>query len=209
VNVVLVDHRGYDTLGEVTVLGIVALAVLSLIGSAPARKLRAMMSHGLEQSPAHFNPEDPKSVNIGPQPTLHSSLFITAMRLILPLALIFAGYVFFKGHNAPGGGFIAGLTASVALAVFRMAAGPGALKKLVPIKPAPMAAIGLAAVLFSAAWPMAIGDAFLRSYHDIVDLPGGGSYHWASVLIFDLGVLTVVVAASVGIINRLTEEIET
>jgi len=209
VNVILVDHRGYDTLGEVTVLGITALAVLSLIGSAPARKLRALVSRGLGGVPEQFHPDDPRSVNIGPQPTLHSSLFTIAMRLILPLALIFAGYVFFKGHNAPGGGFIAGLTASVALAVFRMAAGPDALKKLIPIKPAPMAAIGLAVALASAVWPLAIGDAFMRSYHDIVELPGGGSYHWASVMLFDFGVLTVVVAVSVGIINRLTEEIET
>jgi multisubunit Na+/H+ antiporter MnhB subunit len=209
VNVILVDHRGYDTLGEITVLGIVALAVLSLIGSAPAKKLRAMVTRGLDYSPDQFHPDDPKAVNIGPQPTLQSSLFEVAMRLILPLALIFAGYVFFKGHNAPGGGFIAGLTASVALAVFRMASGPDALKKLIPVKPAPMAAIGLGIALLSAAWPMAIGDPFLRSYHDVVELPGGGSYHWASVMLFDLGVLTVVVAASVGIINRLTEEVET
>ncbi len=209
VNVILVDHRGYDTLGEITVLAIVALAVLSLVGSAPAKKLRAMMTRGLDPAPDQFHPEDPKAVNIGPQPTLQSSLFAVSMRLILPLALIFAGYVFFKGHNAPGGGFIAGLTASVALVVFRMAMGPDSIKKLLPIKPAPMAALGLGIALFSAAWPMAIGDPFLRSYHDVTALPGGGSYHWASVMLFDLGVLTVVVAASVGIINRLTEEVET
>jgi len=208
VNVILVDHRGYDTLGEVTVLGITAIAVLSLIGSAPARKLRAMLDHGSEYPSDQFHPADPRAVDIGPQPTLQSSLFATAMRLILPLAFIFAGYVFFKGHNEPGGGFIAGLTASVALAVFRMATGPQALKSLLPIKPAPMAGIGLALVLLSASIPLALGHEFLRSYHDIVELPGGGSYHWASVLLFDLGVMTVVVAASVGVINRLTEEVE-
>lgn len=208
VNVILVDHRGYDTLGEVTVLGITALAVLSLVGSAPARKLRAMLSNGLDDSGDQFHPDDPKAVNISAQPTLSSSLFATAMRLILPLGLIFAGYVFFKGHNEPGGGFIAGLTAAVALAVFRMAHGPAALKSLIPIKPAPMAAIGLGAALFSALLPMILGYDFLRSFHDVMKLPGEGSYHWASVLLFDLGVLTVVVAASVGIINRLTEELE-
>ncbi len=209
VNVVLVDHRGYDTLGEITVLGITALAVLSLVGSAPARKLRAMLSHGLDDSGDQFHPDDPKAVNIGAQPTLSSSLFATGMRLILPLGLIFAGYVFFKGHNEPGGGFIAGLTAAVALAVFRMAHGPNALKDLIPIKPAPMAALGLGIALFSAILPMLFGYDFLRSFHDILKLPGDGSYHWASVTIFDLGVLIVVVGVSVGIINRLTEELET
>jgi len=208
VNVVLVDHRGYDTLGEVTVLGITALAVLSLVGSAPARKLRAMLSHGLDESGEQFHPDDPKAVNIGPQPTLRSSLFATAMRLILPLGLIFAAYVFFKGHNEPGGGFIAGLTAAVALAVFRMAHGPEALKNLIPIKPAPMAALGLAVALFSALLPMVLGYDFMRSFHDVMELPGDGSYHWASVALFDLGVLIVVVGVSVGIINRLTEELE-
>ncbi len=208
VNVVLVDHRGYDTLGEVTVLGITALAVLSLVGSAPARKLRAMLSHGLDDSGEQFHPDDPKAVNIGPQPTLRSSLFSTGMRLILPLGLIFAAYVFFKGHNEPGGGFIAGLTAAVALAVFRMAHGPEALKSLIPIKPAPMAAMGLAVALFSALLPMLLGYDFMRSFHGVLKLPGEGSYHWASVALFDLGVLIVVVGVSVGIINRLSEELE-
>ena len=208
VNVILVDHRGYDTLGEVTVLGITAIAVLSLIGSAPARKLRAMLSRGLDYGKDQFHPDDPTAVDIGPQPTMQTSLFSTAMNLILPLALIFAAFVFFKGHNEPGGGFIAGLTASVALAVFRMAHGGDAIKKLIPFKPAPMAATGLGIALFSAVLPLLLGYEFMRSFHDKVGLPGGGSYHWASVVLFDLGVMTVVVAASVGIINRLTEEVE-
>ena len=64
------------------------------------------------------------------------------MKLILPLSFIFAGYVFFKGHNEPGGGFVAGLIASVALAVYRMSEGVEALRRLIPFKPSTTAAVG-------------------------------------------------------------------
>ncbi len=201
VNVTLVDFRGYDTLGEVTVLAIAAMGVFALIVAVPAS------SASRNEDVCHL-PREAYHVPEGPQPSLTSSLFRTAMRLILPLSLMFAAYMFFKGHNEPGGGFIAGLVMSVALAVYRMAEGQRALRRILPIKPGPLAALGLAIALATAVFPLLLGDPLLRSYQGEIPLPGGGSYHFASVLFFDLGVLFVVVAVSVGIINRLTEELE-
>ncbi len=202
VNVILVDFRGYDTFGEITVLAIAAMGVFALLAAAP-RPSSTSVRRDLEEA-RHLAPPTP-------QPNLSSVLFRTSMRLILPLSLIFAAYVFFKGHNAPGGGFIAGLVVAVSLAVLRMAEGPGALKSVLPIKPATMAAIGLVFALGIGLFPLLVSggaEPFLQSHHRYIPLPAGGEYHWTSPLIFDIGVLTVVVAVSVGIINRLTEELE-
>ncbi|MFG0257139.1 MAG: hydrogen gas-evolving membrane-bound hydrogenase subunit E [Phycisphaerales bacterium JB043] len=197
VNVILVDFRGYDTLGEITVLAIAAIGVFVLVGRSK-RRGDSTVSMTV----------DHHGVDHGAQPWVTSSLFKTGMRLILPLSLMFALYMFFKGHQEPGGGFIAGLVAAVSLAVYRMAEGPDALKKLLPMKPGPLAAWGLLVALLTAIVPLALGYPLLRSHTAYVPMPGDGVFHWASVLFFDLGVLIVVVAVSVGVINRLTEELE-
>ncbi|RMH24293.1 MAG: DUF4040 domain-containing protein, partial [Planctomycetota bacterium] len=189
VNVILVDFRGYDTLGETTVLAIAAMGIFALIAAVPRR----------QQDRAHV--VDPAR--------LSSSLVRTAMKLILPLGLLFAAYMFFKGHNEPGGGFIAGLVAAVVLAVYRMAKGPEALKSLLPIKPGVLAGLGLLIALATALTPVAFGLPVLTSYNGAIPLPGADPYHFSTVVFFDLGVLIVVIAVSVGVIHRLTEELET
>jgi NADH:ubiquinone oxidoreductase subunit 5 (subunit L)/multisubunit Na+/H+ antiporter MnhA subunit/multisubunit Na+/H+ antiporter MnhB subunit len=197
VNVILVDFRGYDTLGEITVLAIAAIGVFVLIGRS---KRRGDSTVAVDV--------DHHGVDHGAQPVVTSSLFKTGMKLILPLSLMFALYMFFKGHNEPGGGFIAGLVAAVSLAVYRMAEGPDALKKLLPMKPGPLAAWGLLIALTTAFVPILLGYPLMRSHIAVVPLPGDSVYHLASVMFFDLGVLIVVIAVSVGVINRLTEELE-
>ncbi len=201
VNVILVDFRGYDTLGEITVLAITVMGILSLLSSVPPTRIRGV---------------DPTVCYVGAQPQLRSILLHTAMRLVLPLALVFAAYIFFKGHNQPGGGFIAGLIASVGLAVYRMTEGFDALKRIVPIRPGHLAATGLSLALGTGLLvPMllmltgAVDDAaFLRSWHGYIPLFGGAEYHLTTVMFFDLGVFLCVVGASMGIINRLEEELE-
>jgi multisubunit Na+/H+ antiporter MnhB subunit len=206
VNVILVDFRGYDTLGEITVLSIAMIGVLALIGAVPAVSPRYSGTPG-----ATF----PRRQPIGPQPHLRSVLFRTGMRLVLPLALIFAAYVFFKGHQEPGGGFIAGLIASVGLAVYRMAEGKRALTRLVPFRPGKIAAVGLAIALVTGVVPLIMSllpgggeAAFLTSAQAYIPRPGADPYHLASVAFFDLGVFIVVVGVSVGMINRFEEELE-
>lgn len=205
VNVILVDFRGYDTIGEITVLSITMMGVLALLGACPKPR----------------RTDDPtQTLTLGSQPHLRSSMLGTVMRLILPLVLLFAGYVFFKGHNEAGGGFIAGLIASVGLAAYRMAAGNFALRVLLPIKPGIMAAFGLLIALATGLTPVlleavtggsgagGLGGPLLMSDNQYLPLPGAGEFHWTSVMLFDLGVFIVVVAVSVGMINRFEEELE-
>ncbi len=194
VNVILVDFRGYDTVGEITVLAITLMGVLALLSAVPA--------------PRDLAEGHPTLIN-GPQPHLRSVLLRTAMKLILPISLLFAGYIFFKGHNEPGGGFIAGLIAAVALAAYRMSEGGDALRRLVPVTPGVMGAIGLAIAIATGLIPMLIGQPFFTSSQGYIPLPGADSpFHWTSVMFFDLGVFIVVIAVSVGIINRFEEELE-
>ncbi|MCB9848481.1 MAG: DUF4040 domain-containing protein [Phycisphaeraceae bacterium] len=206
VNVTLVDFRGYDTLGEITVLSIAAMGVFAILAVVPASRFKPSASQlSSTEFAARF---DHRGVKYGRQIMLSTPLLQTTMRLVLPLALIFAGYEFFKGHNEPGGGFIAGLVASVALAVYRMTFGPSVMKGLKPITPALCIAAGLLIALTTSATPLFLGEAFLRSANGYIERGGSEPYHWATAAFFDLGVFLVVVGVSVGIINRLLEELE-
>ncbi|MEX0652937.1 MAG: MnhB domain-containing protein [Phycisphaeraceae bacterium] len=139
-----------------------------------------------------------------------SSLILrTSMALIMPLALLFALFMAIKGHNAPGGGFIGGLIAAVALALYRMTYGAQAFRDLVPVHPRTVMAAGMALAVATAVAPLLAGLPLLHSYLADIPLPGVGPVHFASALFFDAGVFLVVVGVSVGMIVRLSEEIET
>jgi multisubunit Na+/H+ antiporter MnhB subunit len=138
-----------------------------------------------------------------------SLLLQTSTRLIFPLTLIFAMYVAIKGHNEPGGGFIGGLMASVAFLLYRMAFGRGALLRLLPLHPRVLVSIGLAIALLTGLVPMLFGKAFLTSaVIDELAIGFGQTIHFASAVFFDAGVLLVVVGVTVGMIQRLSEELE-
>jgi len=137
-----------------------------------------------------------------------SSLVLrTAMRLILPLTLLFAAYMAIKGHNEPGGGFIGGLVAAVALALYRMSNGPQALRSLVPMHPRVLIFVGLTIAICTAVAPMLFNQPLLTSYNTDVHLGFNQSFHFASAMFFDIGVLLVVIGVSIGMITRFSEEL--
>ena len=137
-----------------------------------------------------------------------SSLILrTAMRLILPLTLLFGAFMALKGHNEPGGGFIGGLVIAVGLAMYRMSHGAAALEKLVPVHPRWLIFTGLAVATATAATPLLMGEPVLRSFVEHLHLPVLGDFHFASAVFFDLGVLLVVVGSSMGIVTRFGEEL--
>lgn len=140
---------------------------------------------------------------------MSSILLRTAIKLIFPLVLIFAAYTALKGHNEPGGGFIGGLMAAVAFLLFRMANGRKALVKLMPFHPRSLVALGLGIALATAIAPLFFGKPLLTSLViDELSIGLGQSIHFASAVFFDTGVLMVVVGVSVGMIQRLNEEID-
>ncbi len=138
-----------------------------------------------------------------------SPLFKTAARLIVPLTLLFAAYIALRGHNSPGGGFIGGLMVSVALILYRLAHGRHAILRLLPFHPRVLVALGLGIAYATALIPLLFGRPLLTSL--VIDgfyIGLGQRVHFASALFFDVGVLLVVVGVTVGMIQRLSEEVD-
>lgn len=188
VNVILVDFRGFDTFGEITVLGIAAIGVLSLMDGMRAHG--TTMTQGLTY---RFNPS----------PLM---LRITAS-WILPVALVVSLYIFMRGHNLPGGGFIAGLVTSLALIIQYIAVGQDKTEQLLGAKSGRLyeiwIGIGLtiAGLTGIAAWFWS--RPFLTSAHIYVSPPIIGEIHLASAALFDVGVYVTVVGATMLMISVL------
>ena len=138
---------------------------------------------------------------------MSSVILRTAVRFILPLTFLYAAYAALKGHNGPGGGFIAGLIAAVGLCTYRMSYGDRAFHRLLPIPPRWLVFVGLGLAAGVAALPLLFGQPLLRSASTTLHL-GGADVHLVSATAFDLGVLLVVVGVAVGMISRLGEELD-
>ena len=138
---------------------------------------------------------------------MSSVILRTAVRFILPLTFLYAAYAALKGHNGPGGGFIAGLIASVGLCTYRMSYGDRAFHRLMPIHPRWLVFVGLGLAAGVAALPLLFGQPLLRSASTTLHL-GSADVHLVSTTAFDLGVLLVVVGVAVGMISRLGEELD-
>jgi len=138
----------------------------------------------------------------------------TAGKVIVPLSLLFAVHIYLKGHQTPGGGFVAGLVTAVALIVFRMTWGGDALRRLLPAPERTLLGVGLLLAGGAGFGALAAGLPFLTSNYGYLPLPGldglpdhGGSFEWATVMIFDLGVMLVVAGVVVGMIDALSREL--
>ena len=126
-------------------------------------------------------------------------------RLILPLALLVSVFIFLRGHNAPGGGFIAGLVTAIALILQYVAFGAGWTQRRVRADFHPVVALGvlIAGLTGVASW--FFGRPFLTSWHDHVHLPLIGDIEIASAIAFDFGVYLVVVGAALLVMANLSK----
>ena len=136
----------------------------------------------------------------------------TASKLLVPLSLVFAMFVYFKGHQTPGGGFVAGLVAAVALIVHRMSEGGDSLRKMLPYPERAFIAVGLLLAMITGLGPTFFGLPLFTSAHGYLPLPAGAGqnveFEWASVMVFDFGVFLVVTGVVVGMIDALSKELE-
>lgn len=131
-------------------------------------------------------------------------IFRTLATPIVFVLLAIGLHFFLRGHNAPGGGFIAGLIVAVAALVARMARG----QRLLVIAPTRLLSWGLLLALLTGTVPMLWGNAFLKSGHGRLHWPLIGDFEWASAALFDLGVFLVVIGATLTIIDLLAEDRE-
>ena len=137
----------------------------------------------------------------------------TAVRVIVPTSLVFAFYLYFKGHQTPGGGFVAGLVAGVAIIIHRMACGKTSMYRLLPCPERTLIAIGLTLAVLTGIGALVQGLPFLTSNFGYIELPGSTAenpeyFEWASVMVFDFGVMLVVSGVVVGMISALSEELK-
>lgn len=185
VNVILVDFRGFDTLGEIVVLALAGLCVFAMLKglrlSAPTRDI-----NGIEWN------HDP-----------HPPIMQTITRLLFPLMLMVAVFIFLRGHNLPGGGFIAGLIAAVALISQYLANGIDWTNERLKIDMHKVIASGLLIAVVTGLVSMLLGYPFLTSAFTYLNWPVVGKFEIASAIAFDLGVFLVVVGATVMILVEL------
>ncbi len=189
VNVILVDFRGYDTFGEITVLAIAAVGVLALMDGMRTRR-PATDSGG-------------RTWTFATQPLM----LRVAARMVLPLALVVTLYIFMRGHNQPGGGFIAGLITAVALVLQYMAMGQSRAEALLRAEGGSRfvrwIGIGLGIAGLTGVGAFAFGQPFLTSAHGHPVVPLLGELPLATAALFDLGVYITVVGATLLMLSSL------
>ncbi len=189
VNVILVDFRGYDTFGEITVLAIAAIGVLALM-------------EGMRTRRPTVDPEGRRWTF-----AQHPLLLRVAASVVLPVAMIVTVYIFMRGHNMPGGGFIAGLVTSVALVLQFMAMGQDRAEALLRTgggqRFVRRIGSGLTMAGLTGAGALVLGRPFMTSAHGHPHVPLLGELPLASAALFDLGVYATVVGATLLTISVL------
>ncbi|MDO4591516.1 MAG: monovalent cation/H+ antiporter subunit A [Comamonadaceae bacterium] len=206
VNVMLVDFRGFDTFGEIVVLGIVALTVYALLRRfRPARETMDIP----EQQ--RFIPGDLQTDLVNPRHATDTAvgyLMVPAVlvRLLLPFATMVSIYLFLRGHNEPGGGFVAGLVFSVALLLQYIISGTHWVEAHMPLFPRRWIGFGLLFAILTGLGSVVVGYPFMTSHTFHFSLPWIGQIHLASATFFDIGVFTLVVGSTLLILTAIAHQ---
>lgn len=204
INVILVDFRGFDTMGEIVVLCLAGLTVFALL-----RRFR----------PAPESIEQPEQQRIqhaydvatpdrSPGDTVADYMLIPRliMHWLFPVIAVMAVYLFMRGHDLPGGGFAAGITLSIAFVVQYMASGTRWVEDHLRVLPLRWMGMGLLTSCATGVGSWWFGYPFLTSHFQYVELPYIGKVPAASALLFDLGVFALVVGATVLILIALAHQ---
>ncbi|MFN3819457.1 monovalent cation/H+ antiporter subunit A [Blastomonas sp.] len=181
VNVTLVDFRAFDTLGEIIVLGIAGLAIFALLDTTARGAAGARLRSWQEDMPH--------------SPERHPVMFAMATRILLPLVLAAGIYIFLRGHNLPGGGFISALVVAIAFLLQYLASGFDWTDARRRIGEHSLIAFGILLAMATGLGSLVFGANFLSSAFDYYTLPLIGEFELATALLFDLGVFAVVFGA--------------
>jgi multicomponent K+:H+ antiporter subunit A len=185
VNVILVDFRGFDTFGEIGVLVIAAMGISLLLD-----RMRPLQSEATSNGLRWAADQHPMMLSVVSQ-------------AILPLAIMVSVYIFLRGHNLPGGGFIAGLITAVALIQQYIAQGYAWLNERLSINYRYLTGSGLLVAAATGIASFLWQQPFLKSWHGHFHLPILGDIELASAMAFDLGVYLTVVGACMMILSEL------
>jgi multicomponent K+:H+ antiporter subunit A len=206
VNVMLVDFRAFDTIGEITVLGAVGLTVYALLRRfRPPRESvgepRQQQGLGADVITDLVKPRADDDAARG-----YMMVPAVIARLLLPVAVVVAVHFFLRGHNEPGGGFVAGLIVAIALLAQYLVAGTRWVEERMRVRPARWIAVGLLLAAVTGSGALALGYPFLTTHTVHAHLPLVGEVHLPSATFFDLGVFGAVVGATLLILTALAHQ---
>ncbi|MDO5618615.1 Na+/H+ antiporter subunit A [Kocuria sp.] len=226
VNVILVDIRAWDTFGELTVVVVAATGVASLLfvqgrGDRLVRRAVAPDTAQLERiqdratqalgpdgyrSARNFQVEPSSPYILAGKtvaPEIRSIVLEVITRLLFHTIMLVSLYLLIAGHNLPGGGFAAGLTAGLALTLRYLAGGRYELERATPINAGTMLGLGLAICCLYAVVPVFFGGSIMQSYTLGAELPLYGYTYVVTSVIFDIGVYLIVIGLVLDILRSL------
>ena len=137
---------------------------------------------------------------------MNSLILQTTMRMLLPILLLYSLFLFFRGHNYAGGGFVGGLIAGGAFALYALAYDVHALKELIRVEPKTLLAWGLIFAFGAGLIPVFMGLPFLTGEWTRFSFPRLDELHLGTPLLFELGVYLVVIGSTLTILMNLMEE---
>ena len=181
VNVILVDFRGFDTYGEIIVLGIAALLIYALTETLLNGPVRARL--------LNRQPDQPRAGD------MHPMMMVVLTRVIMPVVLMVGFYIFLRGHNEPGGGFIAGLIVSIAVVMQYMASGFNWASSRLRYPYHGVIGAGVLVAGFTGIGSWFVAKPFLTSDFTYVRIPPFQEFELATAALFDVGVFLAVVGA--------------
>jgi multicomponent K+:H+ antiporter subunit A len=206
VNVMLVDFRAFDTLGEITVLATVGLTVYALLRRfRPPREVIVLPPQQRVLRPdTQTDLVKPEDVPQDEDPA-RGYLLVPAVlvRLMLPVSLVVAFHLLLRGHNLPGGGFVAGLTVTIAFLAQYLVGGTQWVESRLSIDPPAWAAAGLLVAVVTGLGSVVLGYPLLTTHTAHLDLPLVGELHVPSAAVFDLAVFSVVLGSSMLLLTAL------
>ena len=235
VNVTLVDTRAWDTIGEISVLLSAATGIASLIfvtfnytrtrrsTTFAEAKVQKTVWQGdtVDRAAVLRQPKETDKILLAPQrgqtwlpgsstlaPIRRSVVLEVGARVVFHAMLMFALFLLFSGHNAPGGGFAGGMIAGVAFIVRYLAGGRYELQEAAPFSPGALLGVGMTTSTLAALVPLLFGGTILQTTHFDFHLPIFGEVSLATALFFDIGVFLIVLGLVLDILRSLGAQID-
>ncbi|MEV8135567.1 Na+/H+ antiporter subunit A [Microbacterium aurantiacum] len=228
VNVTLVDIRGWDTMGELSVLVLAATGVASLVfvthrsdtlsrAIAPLPAASGRSRRPLVETSEGVQPRETGSTRgrtawlVGGQkvrPEERSFILEVIVRILFHSIIIVSLYLLFAGHNLPGGGFAGGLVAGMALVMRYVAGGRYELGAAAPTDAGRLLGVGMTIALACAIVPLFFGVAPLTSTWWEAEIPVFGHVEFVTSTLFDVGVYLVVIGLVLDVLRSLGAEVD-
>lgn len=202
VNVILVDIRAWDTVGELSVLLVTATGVASLI-------YLQSRSGKIDRAPEELREAGQTLPGVGTLPVRERSVVLeVATRALFPTMLLLSIWLLFVGHNNPGGGFAGGVVAGLAFILRYLAGGRYELGEAMPIPAGRLLGTGLFVAAAGGAAPLLFGNSVLESTPVHLDLGWFGEIHFTTAMILDIGVYILVIGLAIDLVSALGAEID-